>query len=77
MSAEFMFGVGRGKLSAREKAMAERTAKRAGVSFAGNPNMPGQGFMYWFTAKNLGEPFNTSTARQVAEALREAGWRRE
>lgn len=76
MSNEFMFGVGSGKLTKRERSIAERVAKAAGASFAGNPNLPGQGFRFWFTATNLGEPFNSRVASRVAEGLRSAGWSR-
>lgn len=72
---EFMFGSGTGKLTAAERSIAERVAKKCGVSFAGNPKMP-DGHRYWFTAPNRGEPFDSRAAREVAEALKAAGWKR-
>jgi len=72
----FMFGVGKGKLTAAEKNIAERVAKKCGVTFCGNPKLPGQGYTYWFETRNYGEPFNRNTAAEVAAALISAGWRR-
>jgi hypothetical protein len=71
-----MFGVGKGKLSAAEKKIADRVARENGAEFAGNPKMPGQGYIYWFTTRNYGSPFNERTARAVAKALKAAGWTR-
>lgn len=63
----FIFGVHRGpkaKLSARARRAYERAARANGARFI-EAILPGIGYQRWFTAPNLGHPFDRATERAV------------
>ena len=64
MNGEFMFGVRKGKLTAREERRRERIARKHGVVF-NYGDFPGNGWMSWFAGPNYGEPFDGALARAV------------
>ncbi len=78
--SEFMFLVGKGHLGKR----ADQIARKHGAYLV-NYTDPGCGCGYgcasdcperrqhWFATDNLGEPFNSATARAVESDLRQAG----
>ncbi len=70
--SKYNFGLGRGKIPPRRRAIADRIAARHGADLC-NPTMPGEGPRYWFSAPNLGEPFDSAVAHAVAEDLERAG----
>lgn len=69
---EFFFGLGRGRVKEPMRRRVDRIAARHGACFV-NPNLPGEGWRYWFAAPNLGHPFDQATARAVADDLDKAG----
>ena len=70
---QFHFCVGAGK---RFSAQAERAisiiARAHGAKFVA-VKMP-DGWRHWFSAPNLGEPFDSALSRAVMTDLRSAGW---
>ena len=65
---EYMFCVGKGKLTAREEQRRERIARKHGVCF-NYFNDPGNGWVSWFAGPNYGEPFDGALARAVQEDI--------
>lgn len=63
--SEFMFGVYRGKLSARECARRDRICRDEGGYGYTQINDPGQGWIGWYTGPNLGAPFDGDLAARV------------
>lgn len=70
--SEFMFGVSRRRLNARERAICERIAREHGADLI-ECTLPGTGYQRWFTAPNLGEPFDSRTALAVRDAIAKRG----
>jgi hypothetical protein len=70
--SEFMFGVSRTKPTRRDSRKIERIAKRHGATFV-EANLPGTGYQSWFSAPNLGSPFDQERAAAVAVDLETAG----
>lgn len=70
--SEFHFGFGRGRIKARERRKIDAIAARHGASFV-NPDLPGDGWSYWFSCPNRGEPFDRDTAHAVDADLERAG----
>ena len=68
--SEFMFGVRKGQLTAREEQRRERIARKHGVVF-NYADFPGNGWMSWFSAPNYGEPFDSALARAVRSDIDE------
>lgn len=68
MNGEFMFGVRKGKLTAREERRRERIARKHDVVF-NYFNDPGNGWVSWFSGPNYGEPFDGALARAVQEDI--------
>jgi len=66
----FLFGYHRGALTASQIRQREAIARRHDAVFV-YADMPGEGFQSWFAGENLGEPFNSSTARGVEADLLE------
>jgi hypothetical protein len=69
--SEHMFGVGRAKINPAHRAKIDDVASRFDAQFH-NPRLP-DGYQYWFTCENRGEPFDSRTAREVMAALDAAG----
>ena len=72
---EYMFGAGRGKLTETAREDFDRFAEANDAWFCGNPNLPGEGYRFWFACRNMGAPFDGATAKAVLTALEEAGYR--
>lgn len=70
--SEYFFGVGCAKLAASFVKKIEEALKDTDVSLA-NPNLPGEGYRYWFAGPNRGDPWNTEMERDVFERLERAG----
>jgi hypothetical protein len=70
--SEFNFGLGRGRLSAKDRRRVDAIAEKHGASFT-NPRLPGDGDRYWFSGPNRGEPFDGQLARRVLAAVDAAG----
>lgn len=68
--SEFMFGVSRAKPTRAEASRMERIAKKHGAYLV-EANVPGTGYQRWFCTQNLGEPFNSRTARAVLAEIAE------
>lgn len=80
MMNEYYFGVGKGHLGRR----ADKIAAKHGATLV-NHTDPGcrcgygctsdcpENRRHWFACNNLGEPFNSATARAVESDLRKAG----
>ena len=65
--SEFNFGLGRGKVSTRERARIDRICRKFAsrqVAFS-NPTLPGDGARFWFSASNLGGSFDSRIANEV------------
>lgn len=70
-SSEYMFGPGHGRLTDQQAKQAERVAQEHGCDFAGNPNIPGRGRIFWFTTSWAGGTFGAERReRACMEALR-------
>jgi hypothetical protein len=70
--SEFFFGLGRGRIPSREVAKINRITRPIGAVFT-NPELPGEGYRYWFAAPNQGFPFDRDLSREVYAALERAG----
>lgn len=70
--SEYMFGVGRGKVSAAKAKKVNTIAKKHDARFIA-ANIPGDGFKYWFSGPNLGAPFDKAMADAVYADLDTAG----
>lgn len=68
--SEYHFGTGRGRVLNRRRI--EKIASDNGATFV-NVNLPGEGWRYWFSAPNLGHPFDSATRDRVLVALDRAG----
>jgi hypothetical protein len=74
--SEFHFGSGNGRI---DNEMAERIheiAQRHDATFIA-VTLPGDGPRYWFSAANLGSPFDQATAKAVTADLEAAGLARD
>lgn len=69
--SEHFFGTGRGKISNKLYRQIEQIANEHGADFTA-ADMP-EGPRYWFACRNLGEPFDSRTAREVMGAIAAAG----
>lgn len=67
----FLFGSGSGKVSMSRARKADRIAQRHGARCI-VADLP-EGARYWFTAPNMGDPFDKATAKAVLEDLEAAG----
>lgn len=70
--SEFCFLVGRGEVPAKTVKKIRAIEKECRVDFH-NPKLPGQGYRYWFSGPNRGNPFDRALADEVREALERAG----
>lgn len=68
-SSEYMFGLGHGRLTRDQERQAEQLAQENGCDFAGNPNIPGRGHIFWFTTSWAG---GTTGAERRERACMEA-----
>jgi len=66
--SEYMFGVTHEKLSKTEVKRRDRIARKHGFCFV-YCNLPGEGLQGWFAGPNKGEPFDSSTAREIRAEL--------
>jgi hypothetical protein len=73
MSSEYMFCVGRGKVSQRERARIDRICRKYASRQAAfsNPTLPGDGPKYWFSVTNLGSGLDQKVAAQILEEVGE------
>ena len=69
---EYMFGLGRGRVSDATYKAAEDIAKRHDCTLNLYQD-PGQGPRYWFAGPNLGEPFDGAMRSAVIADLDAAG----
>lgn len=73
--SEYMFGVGRKRLSERDAKRIDKVARRHGYCFVWG-TFPGQGYQTWFAGPNLGHPFDQAAADEIiADLQREGLWR--
>jgi hypothetical protein len=70
--SEYMFGVGRGKVTAAKAKKVNAIAKKHNAWFI-TANIPGDGHKYWFAGPNLGHPFDKAMAEAVYADLDVAG----
>jgi hypothetical protein len=70
--SEHFFGLGNGKIPARIRDRADKIASRHGATLA-NPNLPGEGYRYWFAGPNRGHPFDQAMSEAVLADLDAAG----
>lgn len=75
--SEHMFGLGSGELTEEARKDFDRIAGENDAWFAGNPNLPGDGYRFWFACQNRGNPFDGATATAVMSALEDAGYRED
>ena len=68
-----MFGVSQTKCTRRDAKRAESIAKRHGADLVEAFKLPGVGYQRWFTAPNLGAPFDDATRDAVQADLDAAG----
>ena len=73
MMSEYMFCVGKGLIPRKTASRMDEIARQEGAFGLNNPNLPGEGYRYWFAGPNLGEPFDSQMARRVVNAIRSAG----
>lgn len=75
MNNPFMFGVGPGHLGAKaRKIIRDLDPEISLINGYDRGGMPCNGSpIHWFTAPNLGEPFNSNTAQLVLAAIKAAG----
>jgi len=66
--SEYHFGVGRGKIPASIAKKIHAVASKHGAAFV-NTYIPGDGYRYWFSGPNYGQPFDQALARTVDAAL--------
>ena len=69
--SEYMFGVTRRKVSAREYAKRDQICHEEGGYGYTQINRPGNGWLGWYSGPNRGEPFNRNLAARVEAAVRE------
>jgi len=69
---QYHFGCGKGRIADKTAKRINEIARENGARFTAT-NMPGDGWCYWFSAPNLGEPFDRQTAAAVWAALERAG----
>ena len=62
-----IFGQGNGEVSDREKSRVNRIAKKHGAEFI-RYRQEGSS-RYWFSGKNLGEPFDSKIAQSVLQEV--------
>jgi len=62
------FGLGKGKVSAKEEKRIQRIAENHDAEFV-NFQEPNGEFRYWFSCDNKGEPFDSSTANYVMKEV--------
>ena len=72
-SGEHHFGVGRVRPSNRDARAIDAIAREHGAKFV-QAQLP-DGYRHWFVAPNMGEPFDSGTARSVLSAIAYAGIR--
>ncbi|MHB2027543.1 MAG: hypothetical protein ACYCPT_01845 [Acidimicrobiales bacterium] len=72
--SEYMFGLGRGRLTPKACKDFDRVAAEYGARFSGNPELPGDGYRWWFACENLGAPFDELRSKDVLDALERAGY---
>lgn len=70
--SEYMFGTGSGQLTDDASARIDEIALRYDCTIV-NPNLPGEGYRYWFAGPNRGNPFDQKMAENVWGALEAAG----
>jgi hypothetical protein len=70
--SEFDFLSGRGRLSPAARRRIASVARRHGCAFT-NVELPGEGWRYWFSGPNRGDPFDRAIAIAVREDLASAG----
>lgn len=70
--SQYLFGSGRGKIKPSIRKRIDAIANRHDADFV-NPNMPGEGWRFWFAGPNLGHPFDRAMANAVWEDLIKAG----
>lgn len=62
--SDYMFGVGRGKVSVTRHNALNRIAKKHGGAFV-NTNIPGNGYTFWFAVPNYGSPHDQKVASEI------------
>lgn len=67
--SEYLFGVTREKLSARECKRRDRICCEEGGWGYTQANIPGTGWQGWFSAPNRGSPFDADLERRVLERV--------
>ena len=67
---EYLFGVGNGDVSDREKSRVNRIAQKHGAAFVRYRGPEGHG-RYWFSGPNRGEPFDSKMAQAVLQEVGE------
>jgi hypothetical protein len=71
--SEYMFGVTRKRLSARDVKRRDRICVEEGGTGYQQICDPGSGWKGWFTGLNLGSPFDDDLRRRVMSRVRAAG----
>lgn len=71
--SEFMFSTSRTRVTDVARRKLERIAKRHGASFVEVSGPQFGGYLSWFTARNLGSPFDRDRANAVAADIAAAG----
>lgn len=66
--SEYMFGVGRVRVSEELGMRIDNIARKYGASFVWT-FLPGEGYRYWFACPNQGDPFDKATRDAVIAAL--------
>lgn len=71
--SEFHFGLGNGKVSARERARIDRICRKFASRAAAfsNPTLPGEGARYWFSISNLGSGLDQRCASEIMSEVGE------
>ena len=69
--SEHMWGVGRGEVARADEI--DAVAREVGGYGLSNPKLPGEGWRYWFSGPNRGQPFDRALERETWEALKAAG----
>ena len=70
VSTEHHFGVGEGRVSDARGKKIDAIARRFGATFTWI-RLPGDGWRFWFSAPNRGEPFDGMTRAAVFASLAE------
>ena len=70
--SEFMFGVSRKKPTRRDAQHMKHVAKKHGARLV-EAVLPGTGYQRWFTAPNLGDPFDHQRAAAIYDDLHAIG----